>query len=152
MAEFYEDEDGTALTALERRILKGCPTFPHVNTLLKRLKAETLTDPASYAVARAIVVMGTSAEPGAPFFTLFDPRDLRVRFRSKRNQLELDEALSPYYGNVLPGLREMQGTAIDVSLSDYWLRWFRSDSGVYRPWVVAAMSLAGCVEELRREA
>lgn len=150
MATFYEDETSPDTTPFERRVLRGCPSFPHANALLGRLRAQILTDPVSHAVARAVVVMGTAGEPGAAYFTLFSRRHLATRFRSKRNQLEIDELLAPYYGNVVPALDELRGQAVDTALADYWLRWFRTDSGIYRVRVVAAMCVGACIEELRR--
>lgn len=148
MAEFYEDSP-SKITSLERQLLAGVPNFPHVNALLKRLRQEVLSDPVKHATARAIIKLGTSSEPGAVYFTLFKRRTLTVRFRSKKNNLDIDAALSPYYGNVLPGLAELRDVAIDEALEAYWLEFFRKDSSTYRVYVVAAMSIAAAIQELR---
>lgn len=146
MPDFFEDTDPRPLF-IESQLLAGV-TPRSLNTLLKRLRLSVLDEQIPHAVARAITVMGTAAEPGSVFFGLVEPRFLDVRFRSKRNMADIDADLQPYYGSVQPALKELVNAGMDLAVTEFWLDYFRKDNAIYRVYVVNAMCFAGAAREL----
>jgi hypothetical protein len=143
---FYEDTTRGPLV-VEDRLISGV-SQPHVNALLKGLRRNVITESNNQAAVRAIVVLGTSAEPGTIFFGTFRPRTLDVQFRSKVNTLDIDAAISDLYGNIRPGLMELRQAGMDEAVTNYWLDYFRKDNGLYRVYVAAAMCIAGATRDL----
>lgn len=143
---FFEDTTAP-LTIIENRLIDGV-SQTHVNTLLKGLRRNVITESNNHAAARAIIVLGTRGEPGSAFFGAFRPRFLNVEFRSKINVLDIDAAIAPLYGNIKPGLAELRTAGMDNAVLDFWLEYFRKDNGIYRVYVTAAMCLSGAMRDL----
>lgn len=141
----YEDTTPNPLQ-IEQRMIQGVAQT-HVNALLKRLRNVVISEQVPHAAVRAIVKLGTSAEPGSVFFGTFKKRALEVELRSKRNILDIDEDLQAYYGNIRPGLQELRVAGMDESVISYWLEFFRKDNGIYRVYVTAAMCIAGAARD-----
>jgi len=140
---FFEDTE-PAPTPVEQRLIDGISSS-NTERLRSKLMEVILTERVPHAQARAVVVSGALFEPGALFDGFFDARALAVDFRSKQRLLDIDLALQPLYGYVVPAMTEQQVRGVDPVIINFWLDFFRKDNGLYRANVVAGLCISGAL-------
>lgn len=112
---------------------------PNLSLLLSQLRANVLTEAVPHAELRAILWRAARPPLGVCVSDYLRRRDLLVTFRSLRNIVELDAALAPFYGNVIPAIDELQALGLTAAAKEMWLDAFQQRSPVNRVATVAQM-------------
>lgn len=118
--------------------VKGIQDY-NLALLLDRLLSAVLTEEVPHAQYRALLRRAVVPPRAACVSNFLRLRDLEVDFRSTRNVIEVDAVLTPYYGNVIPALAELQALGLHAAAQEMWLDAFQQRSPVNRVATVAQM-------------
>jgi len=147
MAIVYVEDRDDPLSPVEE-VLVGTLSLPKLERLRLPLLKAVLTEQNSGAQARRVIQIAASLEPGALFNGYFNDVYLASPFRTKRRLLEVDTAIQPYYGLVMPAMAQLRNVGVDPAITDMWVFHFRQDNGHYRAQVVASMCVVGAYHDL----